>query len=204
MPLVTHDELRLWRIVTELQSGGGVSQRALARKLDVALGLTNKLIRELVERRFVRVTGSRRTGISYQVTAAGQKYQARISRAHMDQAVRAFGEVRTRVERRLSELSASWRSVPSEKRVVVYDDGVLGEIACLYGKSSGLQIVGVVGSAPGAAVGDLTVRPEEELSGNQLGETPFERLIVMSFRPPRDITRRLKARGVHPASLYWI
>lgn len=204
-PLTTR-QLQRWRILTELESGAAVSQRALARKLGIALGLTNQLVRELAQLRFINCSHRRASGgaIEYRLTRTGRTHKAAVLRARMRTIVAAYDEARGHIQERLTELAASWKSDGAERRVVFYDDGTrLSELGWLCLQGTGLRLVGVVGDSP-RFIGDVRVEPCERLSGCELAGERFDRLVVMSFGPTAPIRTQLNRCRVPSGVPFWI
>ncbi|OFW08756.1 MAG: hypothetical protein A3H96_04760 [Acidobacteria bacterium RIFCSPLOWO2_02_FULL_67_36] len=207
MSQLTPHQVNQWRILSELESGGGVSQRALAQKLGIALGLTNQLVRELAERRLIscsKVPDSSRISAKYRLTPAGRRHQAHVSRVRMSSLVQAYAEARHRIQQRLAALATSLEREGIGKGIVFYDDGSgmseLGWI-CLHG--TGLQLVGIVGESAGS-ICDIPVHPCDRLQGQELAGERFDRLVVMSFEPATAIKARLRRCGVPRGVPFWI
>lgn len=196
--------MQQWRILSELESGGAVSQRALARKLGIALGLTNQLVRELVERRWIdcsRPGPGVQTPAKYRLTPAGRRHHTHVSRLRMSSLVEAYSEARHRIRERLRGLGATCPT----SRVAFYDDGAgMSEVGwvCLHG--TGLQLVGVVGDRVGDSVCGFEVQSWEQLHACQLAGETFDRLVVMSFAPTPPIRAQLRRRQVPPSATVWI
>lgn len=195
--------MQQWRILSELESGGAVSQRALSRKLGIALGLTNQLVRELVERRWIDCSrpGPGLQTAAYRLTPAGHRHHGRISRLRMSSLVEAYSEARHRIRERLRDLKAACPA----SRVAFYDDGAgMSEVGwvCLHG--TGLQLVGLVGDRPGDVICGFEVQSWEQLHACQLAGESFDRLVVMSFAPPSPIRAQLRRRQVPAAATFWI
>lgn len=203
---LTPHQVYQWRILSELESSGAVSQRALARKLGIALGLTNQLVRELASSRFIRCSapGGARSSARYRLTPAGRRHQAVVARARMNALVHAYGEARQRIHERLHALAGTLERDGNGKRVVFYDDGSgiseLGWI-CLHG--TGLRLIGIVGDSAGS-ICDLPIRPCDQLRGQELDGESFDRLVVMSFGPTGPIRARLRRLAIPRGVPYWI
>ena len=196
--------MQQWRILSELESGGAVSQRALARKLGIALGLTNQLVRELVERRWIdcsRPVPGLHTPAKYRLTPAGRRHQTHVSRLRMSSLVEAYSEARHRIRERLRGLGATYPT----SRVAFYDDGAgMSEVGwgCLHG--TGVQLVGVVGERVGDSVCGFQVQSWEQLHECRLAGERFDRLVVMSFAPASPIRAQLRRRQVPASATFWI
>jgi DNA-binding MarR family transcriptional regulator len=202
-PLSSH-QVQQWRILSELESGDAVSQRALARKLGIALGLTNQLVRELVGRRWIdcsRPALGARTPAKYRLTPAGRRHQTHVSRLRMSSLVEGYTEARHRIRERLRGLG---EACPTS-RVAFYDDGAgMSEVGwvCLHG--TGLKLVGVVGDRAGDSVCGFEVQSWEQLHECRLAGETFDRLVVMSFAPTPPIRAQLRRRQVPPSATIWI
>jgi DNA-binding MarR family transcriptional regulator len=193
-----------WRILSELESGGAVSQRALARKLGIALGLTNQLVRELVERRWIdcsRPGPGVQTPAKYRLTSAGRRHQTHVSRLRMSSLVEGYSEARQRIRERLRELGAACPT----SRVAFYDDGAgVSEVGWVCLPGTGLELVGLVGERAGESVCGFEVHPWDQLHECRLAGEPFDRLVVMSFAPAPPIRAQLRRRQVPASATFWI
>lgn len=200
--------MQQWRILSELESGGAVSQRALARKLGIALGLTNQLVRELVERRWIdcsRPGPGAQTPAKYRLTSAGRRHQMHVSRLRMSSLVEGYAEARYRIRERLRELGAACATNGSASRVVFYDDGAgMTEAGWICLPSTGLELVGVVGDRAGESICGFEVRSWDQLHECRLAGEPFDRLVVMSFAPVPPIRAQLRRRQVPASATFWI
>src|SRR5687768_15845141 len=95
-------------ILTEIDAGRPVTQRELSRKLGIALGLTNLLIRRIVQKGWVKVAHLKANRVAYFITPAGVVEKARLTQAYFDNTIRLYTETRSRIKDRFDELSARW------------------------------------------------------------------------------------------------
>ena len=104
-----NDEIRL-RILRELESDPGISQRQLARVLGVSLGKTNYCLRALVDKGLVKVENFRRSGnklaYAYQLTPRGISDKARMTRNYLQLKLREYKVLQSEIERLRREVSA--------------------------------------------------------------------------------------------------
>ncbi len=96
------------RILDAFESDQGVSQRSLARKLGIALGLTNLLVKRLVRKGWVRVIHIKPNRVRYLVTPAGIAEKARMSRAYFESSVQFYRQTRDRIQHQFCALSTNW------------------------------------------------------------------------------------------------
>src|SRR5262245_36879056 len=81
------------RLLTEVETGNGTSQRTLARRAGIALGLTNVILRTLVTSGWVGVT--RLDGrVRYVITPEGVAAKNRMSAAYFAYTTRLYAEAR--------------------------------------------------------------------------------------------------------------
>ena len=94
------DEIRL-RILRELQSEPGLSQRDLAKALGVSLGKTNYCLRALVDKGLVKVENFRKSGnklaYAYQLTPRGISDKAKMTRRFLYIKQREFHSLRSEI-----------------------------------------------------------------------------------------------------------
>ena len=203
MPLSSRDDY-CWRLLSELEAGGEVTQRSLAGRLAIALGLSNDLVRDLAERGLVTRTKCQGARVEYRLTRAGSSHHARALRAHLSGVVDQYRKARERIHGRLAAVAANGHK-GRPLRIVFYDDGGgAAEIGWLCLQGMKLQLVGVVGDNSGTSVYNMEVQPCDRLNGTSLGEEAFDRLVVMSFAPPHRIRTRLRRCAVPRGVTVWI
>lgn len=138
-------ELRELRqqLILELQRGSHVSQRALARRLGVAVGTVNRLLSDLVEAGYVQVFNRDVRPFAYSVTDDGRRYQRRLGLEHYSWVLGSLRRLEQRIRAKLLELRS--RGV---ERVVFYGAGDVMEASNRVASGVGLQVVGVVDDDP--------------------------------------------------------
>jgi DNA-binding Lrp family transcriptional regulator len=145
------------RLIGELQRRSNVSQRALARRLGVAVGTVNRLLSELMEGGYVQVFDRGVRPFAYRVTDEGQRYQRRLGLEHYSWVLGSLRRLEQRIRVKLLELKNR-----GAERVVLYGAGDVMEATYSVARGVGLQIVGVVDDDPtkqGTRKGGLVVEP---------------------------------------------
>ena len=130
---------RDFRLLDEVSRDGSVSQRSLARSLDVALGLTNLYIKRLVRKGYIKITTIPRHRTQYLLTPRGLVEKSRLTYLYMHYSLSYYRDVRDRLKQVLSSLTRG-----GGKRVVVYGTGELAELAYLSLREMDLTLVGFV------------------------------------------------------------
>jgi len=180
-----------------------VSQRRLAHRLGIALGLTNLLLRRVIAKGWVKVVHVRRNRVRYLLTPIGIAAKARLTREYLEGTLQFYAEARERVNERFSELSSQLVTETGTKRIVFYGTGEVAEIGYVSLQETDLQLVGVVDPARAKPFFGLPVHPPKELTPQSLNGCPFDRLVVMSFEV-EGVVARLESQGIHPDRVFWI
>jgi predicted transcriptional regulator len=77
------DTSRSFLLLSEIASDEQLSQRELARRLGIALGLVNSYLKNLVSKGFVRVTNFPKNRYAYLLTPTGFAEKSRLAYQHL-------------------------------------------------------------------------------------------------------------------------
>jgi DNA-binding MarR family transcriptional regulator len=191
---VTHHDQYTSEILTEIDTGRPVTQRELSQKLGIALGLTNLLVRRIVQKGWVKMTHLKANRVAYFITPAGLVEKGRLTQAYFDNTIRLYTETRSRITRRFEELSAGWShdgGQVAEKRIVFYGAGEVAEIGYVGLRETDLHLIGVVDDQRTGSFFEFPIDPPEQLKKDNLNGKPFDFLVVMTFRKAPKVIDRL-------------
>lgn len=136
------------RILTEIESGQYLSQRSLASRVGIALGMTNLLLRRLIRKGLVRVAHVRPNRVGYFLTPTGMAEKARMSQAYFQNSVRLYTSARDRIRGSFDELSRHWplpqAAGHNAKRIIFVGTGEVAEIAYVCLQETDLELTGVI------------------------------------------------------------
>ena len=205
--MAQHDEYTS-QILTEIDGGQPVTQRELSRKLGIALGLTNLLVRRVVQKGWVKVTHLKANRVAYFITPTGLVEKARLTQAYFDNTLRLYTETRSRITRRFEELSANWACDDpdrrSDKRIVFYGAGEVAEIGYVGLRNTDLKLVGVVDDKRKGSFFEFPIEDPAHLKSNDLNGTPFDFLVVTTFRKAPKIIERLRVLAFPLERVLWL
>lgn len=198
----SHDQ-HTHRLLSELEAGTEVSQRSLARRLGIALGLTNLLLRRVVRKGWVRMIHIKPKRVSYLLTPAGLAEKARMSRDSLKYSLRFYADARQRVSARFAALSREW---PDEcpKQVIFFGTGEIAEVGYICLQETDLQLVGVIDDQGRDRFFDVPLHRPEWLRDAADSSVPLPRTIVMSFEDVDTIARQLSNLGVPRDQISWL
>jgi DNA-binding MarR family transcriptional regulator len=197
-------------ILEEIHASAHLSQRSLASKLGIALGLTNSLMRGLVQRGWVRATRVQRHRVKYLLTPAGIAEKARLSQAAFQNAVDRYRVARLRVQGTFAAVSAEWdvetggRTPGRRKPIVFYGTGEVAEIGFICLQETDLDLVAVIDDQGRDRFFGVPVLALGEAQRACASVSPDARLLVMSLERTGKIDDRLAALEWPADQIVWI
>jgi DNA-binding MarR family transcriptional regulator len=171
-------------ILNSLAEGHPVSQRALAQRLGIALGLTNLYLKRLARKGYIKVTTIPPHRIVYLVTPRGFGEKARLTYEYMAYSLRLYREVRRAVQAALAPLARNGTA-----RVALYGTGEVAELAYLTLRELGIQPAAVLGERVGQFLG-YPVRDVQEV-----GSADYDLVVVATLGAPDGPLVHLERRG---------
>ena len=134
----TTDELRAFQLLSEVTEDGPVSQRELAQRLGVALGLVNSYIKNFVAKGYIRVKNYPRNRYGYLLTPQGFAEKARLACQHVNYFTSLYTTTREEYRRLFRQLADQ-----GVKEVVFCGVDEVTEIAWLSLRESGVRLAAV-------------------------------------------------------------
>jgi len=167
MDVEAHRDLRLLEAVHQ---DSRVTQRGLAGKLGIALGLANIYLKRMIHKGYIKCVNVQPNRISYLITPRGIAEKARLTYEFMDYSLHLYGEVRQHLREAMQDCAAAG------KRVAIYGTGEAAELAYLSLKESGLEPVAIFAETGGH---DFLGMPVLPIAGH--AETEFDLIIVAAL-----------------------
>ena len=167
MDIEDHRDLKLLEAV---EKDSRVTQRSLATKLGIALGLTNIYLKRLVRKGYIKCVNVQSNRITYLITPRGIAEKARLTYEFMDYSLHLYGEVRQHLRTTLAQCAAA------DKRVAIYGRGEAAELAYLSLREAGLEPVAIFDEANGHEFLGIPVRPIAEHE-----EVAFDLMIIATL-----------------------
>lgn len=174
------------QLLNEVERDAGVTQRSLASKMGVALGLTNLYLKRLAHKGYIKITTIPSHRIKYLLTPRGMAEKSRLTYAYMQYSLSYYREMRQRLKQVLTQLSHA-----GTKRIVVYGTGELAELAYLTLREMDLMLVGFVDGAQGQTFLSYPLWPVEALSG-----WSYDAVLIADLTDTKKIHARLVRAGV--------
>ena len=186
------DSYRAFLLLNEIASEESLSQRDLARRLGIALGLVNSYLRNLVAKGYVRVKEFPPNRYAYLLTPQGIAEKSRLACQHLSSFTTLYRVARQdflHLFRRLKEEGVT--------RVAFCGVDEVAEIAYLSLRETGIELELVMDTEGGGEFfGKPVVSiPHGLLAGNH-------RIIITSFKRHGPLRDELDRRGVPAGNIH--
>ena len=175
------------QLLQEIAQTPHATQRDLAKRIGVALGLTNLMLRRLTTKGFIKITSPKKGKVRYLLTRQGFVEKTRLACEFISYSLHLYGKIRLLLYQQLSLLKQV-----GKRRIVLCGTDELAEIACLTIQEMGLELVCVVDDSSdrtrflGRAVRKIAdLKPED-----------YDRFVAVRLRGEHGATQRFIDRGV--------
>ena len=169
-------------LLTEVERDGGVTQRSLAAKLGVALGLTNLYLKRLVRNGYIAIITNPSHRVRYGLTPQGFVEKSRLASLHLKHALSHYRDMRARLRDALSHMTQN-----GMKRVVICGTSELAEIAYLSPREMQMTLVGFVDDGRQESFLSYPVRQLDVLQ-----EWEFDAVLLANLDDIAGLRSRLK------------
>jgi len=184
---VKADQQRDLQLLNEIEASETVTQRGLAKRLGIALGLINLYLKRLAKKGHIKVINIQKNRIRYLITPKGIAEKSRLTYEYMQYSFQLYRQACTLLRARLHDLAEQGR-----KRLVFYGVGEAAELAYLCLKEMDLELVGVVDAEhAGRRFLGHTVLDPSVLPGLE-----YDCVVITSFVNHGGVRERLKESGV--------
>ena len=180
-------------ILTAIGEGRPLTQRALAQRLGIALGLTNLYLKRLAKKGSIKIAEfprkpAARKRLRYLLTPRGISEKTRLTYEHIAYALNLYRRARETLRGELSRLPES-----GLKRIALYGTDEAAELAYLTLKEVGIEPISVFGGAAGGQFLGFKVRALADLVADEC-----DAVVVATFDRPEACVAELAQVGVAP------
>ena len=173
-------------LLSELDRDGGATQRTLAVKLGVALGLTNLYLKRLVRKGYIKITTIPRNRIRYLLTPQGFTEKSRLTYLYMQHSLSYYRDMRTRLKEMMASFDAS-----HGQRIVIYGTTELAELAYLSLREMNIDCVGFIDGNSRESFLSCPVSSPEKVNRWQ-----FDRVLITDLEHAAVCEEQLVRSGV--------
>ncbi|MBA3017120.1 MAG: winged helix-turn-helix transcriptional regulator [Proteobacteria bacterium] len=134
-----HNDIRTLKLLEEIEENHVQSQRELAKKLDISLGLVNSFIKRLAHKGFFKITTIPKNRVKYILTPEGAVEKTRLTYKYIQHSYRFYKDARYKLRKLFQKLEAEGVSL-----IVFYGASDLAEIAYISLQETSIEMVAVV------------------------------------------------------------
>lgn len=182
-----NQELRTLRILEEIDRDQEASQRTLARRMNVSLGLVNSFVKRLAHKGYFKISTIPSNRVKYILTPKGAAEKTRLTYEYIRYSFQFYKDAREKLRSLLDALEK--RGV---RRIIFYGVGDLAEIAYITLQEFDIELAGVVDSEKrgGKFLGHPIEAPEK------LVDLSFDKLLLTELCKRRTTVTDLERMGV--------
>ncbi|UFS72695.1 winged helix-turn-helix transcriptional regulator [Geomonas sp. RF6] len=187
------DSYRFFLLLSEISGEEQLSQRELAKRLGIALGLVNSYLKNLVAKGYVRVANFPKNRYAYLLTPKGFAEKSRLAYQHLSYFSGLYTVARQDYLRLFRRLAAD-----GTRRVAFCGVDETAEIAYLSLKEVGLELELVMDQC---GAGQLFFEQPVLAPGEGLAAAPGK-IVITSLKRGDALREELLRLGVEPAAIY--
>ena len=180
-------ELRTLKILEEMDKDYVPSQRELAQKLNISLGLVNSFLKRLSHKGFFKLTNIPKNRIKYILTPKGIAEKTRLTYEYIQYSYRFYKDARMRLQTLFQDFSKN-----NYNRVVFFGVGDVAEIAYLSLQETSITLVAV---ADDKKAGEKFFNIVVETPGSLSSKT-FDKILITGDNSGEHVLQKLKQMGI--------
>lgn len=173
------------QLLEALEQESTITQRTLATRLGIALGLTNLYLKRLIRKGYVKCVTVSPNRLVYSLTPKGVTRKARLTYEFMKYSLDFYRDARQHLRRSLA------MAVAQRQRVAIYGTGDAAELVFLLVRDMGLELVAVFGPEPN---GQFLGFPVQAIAEH--GSVSYDVLVVAILERPAGTAKLLRQSGV--------
>ena len=173
----------------EIKQNPSLSQRSLSHKLNISLGLTNAIIKNLIHRGWLKVKKDTGRKLLYIITPEGMANVSRLMYNRFQETLHYYHYTKDLLTAYLMKLYQQ-----GEKTINIYGTGQLAEITYYAGISTPLKLNAIICDDPSKEkfLGQQTVSIQNILSQySNYNNLSSKKIIILSTNNPERLTKEI-------------
>ena len=173
----------------ELKQNPSLTQRSLSHRLNISLGLTNAIIKNLIHRGWIKAKEDTGRKLLYIITPKGMANVSRLMYNRFQETLHYYHYTKDLLTAYLMKLYQQ-----GEKTVNIYGTGQLAEITYYAGISTPLKLNAIISDDPSKEkfLGHQTISIENILSQySNYDNLPNKKIIILSTNDPKKLTKEI-------------
>lgn len=176
------------QLLEALEQEATITQRTLASRLGIALGLTNLYLKRLIRKGYVKSVTVSPHRLVYSLTPKGLARKARLTYEFMKYSLDFYHDARRHLRRSLAQ------AVTQQQRVAIYGTGDAAELVYLLVREMGLELAGVFGPHTNGSNGHFLGSPVIPIGDH--ATVAYDVLVVAVLERPAGTLKLLTQAGI--------
>jgi DNA-binding MarR family transcriptional regulator len=182
-----NQDLRTLKILEEIEKNKAPSQRYLAGKLNISLGLVNSFIKRLAQKGLFKVKNIPKNRVKYILTPKGAAEKTRLTYKYIQYSFQFYKSAREKLRILFYGLTKS-----GNKKIVFYGAGDLAEIAYISLIEVPIELVAVIDdNKAGEIFMDFVITGSDYLT-----TINFDKIIITSIDETENILKSILKKGI--------
>jgi DNA-binding MarR family transcriptional regulator len=173
----------------ELKQNPFINQRSLSHKLNISLGLTNAILKNLIYRGWLKVKKDTGRKLLYLITPQGMAKVSQLMYTRFQETLHYYHYTKDLLTAYLIKLCQQ-----GEKTINIYGTGQLAEITYYAGISTSLKLNAIISDDPSKEkfLGHQTISIENFLSQySNYNNLSDQKIIILSTNNPEKLTKEI-------------
>jgi DNA-binding MarR family transcriptional regulator len=184
-----NQDLRTLKILEEIEKDKTPSQRYLAGKLNISLGLVNSFIKRLAQKGLFKIKNIPKNRVKYILTPKGAAEKTRLTYKYIQYSFQFYKSAREKLRILFYGFKKN-----GNKKIVFYGAGDLAEIAYISLQEVPIELVAIVDdNKPGEIFMDFVIASPDYLS-----TIDFDKIIITSIDETEKILQNILKKGISP------
>lgn len=182
-----NQDLRTLKILEEIEKDKTPSQRYLAGKLNISLGLVNSFIKRLAQKGLFKIKNIPKNRVKYILTPKGAAEKTRLTYKYIQYSFKFYKSAREKLRILFYGLTKN-----GNKKIVFYGAGDLAEIAFISLQEVPIELVAVVDdNKAGEIFMDFVITDSDYLS-----TIYFDKIIITGIDDTENILNNILKKGI--------
>ena len=185
---IENSNYRELEILSEVQENPQISQRQLSQRLGIALGLTNVMLRNLVQKGYIRASKAGLKSWLYNLTPEGFSLKIKLTLGYVHRVLDHYRSVRQTLADEMAPLA-----LHPESRIAIYGTSEFAELVFLGLRDLGIEEIDIFSSERSNGARFLAI-PIQDIK--TLIPESYDRVMIASIGDGESASIKLQELGV--------
>jgi DNA-binding MarR family transcriptional regulator len=182
-----NQDLRTLKILEEIDNDHSPSQRDLAKRLNVSLGLVNSFVKRLTQKGYFKITTIPKNRVRYIMTPKGIAEKTRLTYEYIHYSIQFYRKARQNLREIFKDLESQ-----HIRRIAFFGASDLAEIAYISLQETSIKLVAVIDDQK---AGDKFLGVHI-LATEAVKSLSFDRILISVIGTNDDVIQKITAEGV--------